>query len=79
MLDSLIAKWEGIREALIVHANYIEETGLIPNADVEGAPTTLDEARQGIYALLFSAEQMLNDLNILRIEQGLESVKEAEG
>lgn len=78
MLDELIRQWHDRGTQLLEHARYIEETGLVPNPDVEGAPTDVEEAKAIILGMLATTRDILQDLNLLRIQQGLEAVRSAE-
>lgn len=56
-LANLMRDWESL------------EAGVIPHADVEGAPETLNEARFAVSGLIFACEAIITDLNILLMEQ----------
>lgn len=67
-IDEMLTKYTAIYGTMMNHLNTIED-GHIPFGNVEGAPNTLDEARQGIMGLAFAAQQVVNDL--LEIKMGL--------
>lgn len=62
----------------LVHAQMrsrleeMEETGVIPNAEMEGAPTTLEAARHAFLAGIVAVEQIIQDLTILQMESAFE-------
>lgn len=69
MLDSLINKYLGIYAHINELFDSVQETGVIPNADVAGAPKSVDEALYGLASMLFALDQIISDLNIVRMEQ----------
>lgn len=73
MLDDLINKYQNIHANLNNIFENVCETHIIPNAEVEGAPKTVDEALYGMASMIFALEQIISDLNILRMEQNIEA------
>lgn len=68
MLDEIIASYRR-RYTNIAHTlQHIEETGTIPDAELEGAPQTVAEATQALISMLVVLDRVLYDLNLLRMD-----------
>lgn len=60
-IDDLLRKYTDIYATMMRHLTAIEN-GIIPFSHVEGAPRTLDEAREGVAGIAFATQQIINDL-----------------
>lgn len=68
MLDEIVQNYLR-RYANIAHTlQQVEETGVIPDSEMEGAPQTVAEAIQALTSMLVVLDRVLYDLNLLRIE-----------
>lgn len=74
MLDNLIDAYQRRYDRILDDFQTLEETGVFPHADVEGAPKTVEEAKFALASMMFAVQQILTDLNVLRMEQRLGTV-----
>lgn len=76
MIENLIARYK--EHFVVLHQLWeqIEETGVVPNTDIEGAPQTTQEAFYSISAMMFVLEQVINDLTIALMEANFTNTAE---
>lgn len=76
-LDEMLVKYTKHYAQLVEHNKTIE-AGIIPFADANRAPVTIEEATQCITGMMFVAEQIINDLLEAKMELVFEQAEAEE-